>query len=115
MRADDATETGWGAFVIPYDVSHALGGGNAAIGKDILAKALGTGPFGLPLMPKPYRWRKEVRGIHYAKGGKVPYMDDQGNVTLSPEKVAEIGGGHLHIGHKILSRFVSHVRREHKR
>jgi hypothetical protein len=78
-----------GAYVVPADVVSALGEGNTAAGMVKLTDRFGTAPKG-----------------GYANGGAVPILISDGEFVVSPEAVAELGGGDLEYGHTVLDEFV---------
>jgi len=88
-----------GAYVLPADHVSSLGEGNTANGLAILEEMFGDG--GEPLRPQEPG----------AKG--VPIMAADGEYVISPEKVAEIGGGDIDAGHKILDEWVVENRKNH--
>jgi hypothetical protein len=84
-----------GAYVIPADVVSHMGENNTEAGLARLEHQFGG------------------RARTYAKGGSVPVITASGEFVVSPEKVKEIGGGDLDMGHKILDRFVLLMRKKH--
>jgi hypothetical protein len=101
------------SFVIPADVVSGFGEGNSLAGAHALHMALTTGPRGVA-MPRG------TRGIGMPRfktqGGRtegVPIMAAGGEFIITPEQVAQIGGGDLRRGHKILEAFVIQARKSH--
>jgi hypothetical protein len=83
-----------GAYVVPADIVSGLGEGNTSAGLKVVEQMFPSQP--------PSR--------AYAAGGKVPIMAAGGEHVLSPEQVAEIGGGDLDLGHSILDEWVRSTR-----
>jgi hypothetical protein len=96
-----------GSYVIPADIISAMGEGNTMAGfkaaKDIFSLKGIYGQRGLPY---------GVSTPHKEAGGGVPIVAAGGEYVISPEEVAEIGGGSLDDGHKILDHFVKKVRKK---
>jgi hypothetical protein len=94
-----------GAFVIPADIVSALGEGNSNAGAQILDGLI----------------RSEVWGGSNlgAQSSARPKMDPSpvivagGEYVIMPDVVAQIGGGSMERGHKILDAFVRKVREKH--
>ncbi len=106
-----------GSYVIPADVVSGLGQGNTLNGTKVLNNLFKTGPYGTPLprmggkssIPRPPRIAKP-QPLGYADGGAVPIMAAGGEYVLTPEEVAQVGGGDLQHGFDVLDEFVKHVR-----
>ena len=89
-----------GSYVLPADHVSSLGQGNTENGFEVLEQMFGDG------------------GYPRAKGGavsekSVPIMAAGGEYVITPDKVAEIGGGDLDHGHKILDNWVVTNRKKH--
>lgn len=86
-----------GAYVIPADCVASMpeAGNNTLAGMKKL-----EGMFG---KSQPRR----------ADGGAIPIKISDGEFVVAPEKVAQIGGGDMNRGHKILDAFVRKVRDQH--
>lgn len=112
-----------GAYVLPADhVSH-IGQNNTAAGAEILNKMFKQGPYGtagthmgaargttgrLPSM--------KIARMPKARGGAtegVPIIAAGGEFVISADKVAELGGGDIKRGHKILDHWVETTRKNH--
>lgn len=82
-----------GSYVIPAVVVSHLGEGNTIAGYRILDEMFGPATVG-----------------RFAKGGSapegVPIYAADGEVVLSPDQVARIGGGDIKKGHEVLDEFV---------
>jgi len=101
-RADELPVTARkGSYVIPADVVAAFGEGNTMAGMDRL--------FGHFPMSKPLKKAKPKR----ASGGAVDILVSDGEFIVSPEDVAEVGGGDIDLGHDILDQLVMQTRRQH--
>jgi hypothetical protein len=75
-----------GSFVLPDDVIGRLGGGNYHAGIGVLIDLFAS----------------------------EPYLSMKGPHILPPQVVADFGHGNLQTGRKVLSRFVSLTRRQHR-
>lgn len=85
-----------GSYVIPADIVSAMGEGNSKAGAHAILSSLKT---------------QAPQG--FAEGGEVEPVDivaAGGEIVLTPEQVAEIGGGDGDRGHGILDSFVKQVR-----
>lgn len=112
-----------GSYVVPaHAVSH-LGQSNTLAGMAILNKMFGMGPYGTQA-PKMAAGRGLPRARMRAKGGRdggsgigepTPVVVAGGEFVIPPEKVAEIGGGDIKHGHKILDAWMRRIQREHAR
>lgn len=102
-----------GAHVIPADVVGALGGGNSAHGHRVL-----FGMFPGSKMAKRGRARSRIASMKppkMANGGSsdtLPIMASDGEFLVSPEDVAQIGGGDIGEGHRLLNAFIMNTRQE---
>lgn len=118
---------GGGAYILPADHVAALGQGNSQAGADILNRIFKMGPqAGNPLggmsagvkqirSPMP-RISLRVAKPHFAGGGgapSVPIIAAGGEYAVPPDKVAELGGGDMDRGHKILDHWVLATRKQH--
>ena len=116
-----------GAYVIPADIISAMGEGNTAAGfrvaKSIFSDGFKSGgTVKTPSMPRfsmsgsPYGAMKAPYGALLpgrAAGGEthtVPIVAAGGEYVISPDDVAELGGGSLDDGHRILDEFVTQMR-----
>lgn len=100
-RADKIpTTVRGGSHVIPSDVVSSLGQGNTTAGMSVLSRMFKSGPYGMP-MKTPRR----------ADGGEVPVLVSDGEFVVSPEVVAELGGGNQDAGHEILDQFILGARK----
>lgn len=91
-----------GAYVLPADHVSSLGQGNTLNGLAVLEQMFGEG--GHP---------RASGDAAPAKDAGVPIMAAGGEYVITPEKVAEIGGGDLDVGHKILDQWVIANRKKH--
>lgn len=86
-----------GAFVIPADTLSGLGEGNSHAGAAALHKLFGM-------------------DITKADGGPVgeptPIIAASGEMVVPPDRVAQIGGGDIERGHRVLDALVLHVRKK---
>lgn len=93
-RADELpVEVPSGSFVIPADIVSGLGQGNTLAGMNKL---------------------QETFGQAKASGGAKPVAIkiSDGEFVLTPEQVAQIGGGDMETGHKILDQLVVKLRQQ---
>jgi hypothetical protein len=115
-----------GSYVLPADIPSALGQGNTMAGGTILDKMFNRGPYGMNLprshgssgMPRMGRLSSlvKVRKSGYASGGdtgSAKIIAAGGEYIIHPHMVAQIGGGDMDRGHKVLDAFVKHVREKH--
>lgn len=88
-----------GAFVLPADVVSGVhgAGGNTKAGAEIWAK----------MLPPPRQ--------DYASGGVIPIKISDGEIVVSPDQVAAIGGGDMKRGHELLDQAVQRIRSENVR
>lgn len=95
-----------GAFVVPSDIVSSLGQGNTLAGQKKLSarfpKSKLSGRVGGKI--------KTPSGFNFAKGGAVPIKISDGEFIVDPSHVADLGGGDIDHGHKILSEFVKNTR-----
>lgn len=97
------------SYVVPADVVSAIGQGNSNAGAHALSSMFKLGPYGshTPKLAHMKRGR-------FADGGVAePTTDIQisdGEFTVPPEAVAELGAGDMKHGHEVLDAFVKHVR-----
>lgn len=111
-----------GAYVVPADVVSGLGEGNTMAGANVMQRALGTGPGGVPIPhigahmgpPRAPAMPKKMRP--FARGGAseahVPVVLAGGEFVIHPDDVRRIGGGNIKKGHRILDAFVVHARKQ---
>ena len=100
-----------GSYVIPADVVSSVGQGNSLAGSDHFNKLFKMGPYGSApasvKAPKP----------HFADGGMAdgdPGVDiaaSDGEYVVPPQKVQEVGQGHMESGHNILDQMVLNIRK----
>ena len=83
-----------GAYVIPADCVSGIegAGGNTKAGAEIWAK----------ILPPPKS--------NYAAGGHIPIKISDGEIVVSPDQVAQLGGGDMEAGHRKLDAMVQRVR-----
>jgi Family of unknown function (DUF6496) len=107
-----------GAFVLPADIPSALGEGNSKAGAEILKKMFTHSAYGLPppnIHSHEFRYPHMLSSHHRAEGGKtdhVPIIAAGGEFIIHPDVVKHIGGGSMSAGHKLLTKFVLHTRKE---
>lgn len=103
-RADKLTaKVPNGSHIIPADVVSALGSGNSLAGFTQLAKK-----FPRSASPKSVRG---ARGLPKLKsGGNVKVGLSDGEFSVSPEEVLQVGGGNPEKGHEILNKWILAVR-----
>lgn len=114
-----------GAYVLPASVISHLGQSNTNAGMAIAHKMFGSGPFGSPTMkmgrgaglprpPKPMGIPSDRGGARGSHAGKpTPVVVAGGEYVIDPAKVAEIGGGSLEQGHRVLDQFVKQIHKKH--
>jgi hypothetical protein len=106
-----------GSYIIPSFAVSAIGQGNTAAGAQGLNKLFGTsGPYGLPGGKPPAMPKTPRPGKGFAEGGEtdtapVDIMAAGGEYVVDPAVVANIGGGDLDRGTKILDAFVEKTRK----
>jgi hypothetical protein len=91
-----------GSYVVPADVVAACGDGNTLAGMKTLERMMGGSVRS-----------SGVAGAPMASGGAVPIRISDGEYVVSPEQVAQIGGGDMAQGHRALDAFVRRSRAEH--
>lgn len=115
---------GGGAYILPADHVAAIGQGNSLAGASILNKMLKLGPYGSaagalrparPVKPQLSLKATALKPPKFAAGGAphVPIIAAGGEYAIPPHKVAEIGGGDMNRGHKILDHWVLSTRKQH--
>lgn len=93
-----------GSFILPSDTVSALGESNSAAGFAVLQG----------MFPQSQRMANGGEVVDDDQGEEqVPVRLSSGEYVLDPETVAQVGGGDIGKGHKILNRFVLQVRREY--
>lgn len=104
-----------GSYVIPADIVSSVGGGNSMAGANAFNQLFKSGPFG----SKPgINVKSKVIRSRFADGGEteegqeVPIIASDGEYVVSPEAVAEIGGGDMESGHSALDEMVRHIREQ---
>lgn len=85
-----------GAYVVPADILSGLGEGNSHAGWAALSAQLGLAPA-----------KADGGGVI---GEPTPIVAASGEGVIPPANVAQIGGGDVDTGHKILDALVKHVR-----
>jgi len=90
-----------GAYVVPADILSGLGEGNSMAGASALMKQLGMS-----------QGEPQMRADGGSVGEPVPIVAASGELVIPPDKVAEVGGGDLDRGHKVLDAMVKHVRKK---
>lgn len=94
------------SYVIPADIVSGIGQGNSLSGAHALNRAFKMGPYGMARRGK----------ARFAGGGEVEAPTDiaisDGEFTIPPDKVAEIGNGDINRGHQILDALVKHIRQK---
>jgi hypothetical protein len=122
-RADQIKTTApGGAYIIPADVIAGLGEGNTLAGARVMDEMMRSGPLGTP-MPRGSAGRGPPRPpapLHEAKGGgiggsrRTPVALSHGEYVVQPEDVARVfGDGDMKRGHRVLDRWVVHMRAKH--
>ena len=99
-----------GSYILPADVVSAAGQGNSAAGMNRFNQLFKMGPYGASA--------PHIGGVkpHFAAGGTagagepVDIAASDGEFAVPPEKVAEVGKGHLESGHNILDQMVKNIR-----
>ena len=110
-----------GSFVLPSDIPSALGQGNTRAGAEILKKMFTHGAYGLPpphIHGQAFHYPQSItRPVHkHADGGKtehVPIITAGGEFIIHPDVVKAVGNGDISKGHKVLTKFVLHTRKQH--
>lgn len=102
-----------GSYILPSEHVASLGEGNTLAGMKILDQMFKGPRAKQPFKFKPSRKRK----IGMANGGEigqdVPIMAAGGEYSVPPEAVAELGGGDIEKGHRILDKWVMDRRKAH--
>lgn len=125
-RADSLKTTALsGSYVIPAETISGLGSGNSLAGARIMQEALNSGPWGTSL-PRGGRGmgipRPPKLAANNAKGGgvqgrgtgqQIPVALSHGEFVIPAAKVAQIGGGNMKHGWKILDALVLELRQRH--
>lgn len=103
-----------GSYVVPaHAVSH-LGQSNTMAGMAILNKMFNMGPYGsAPGKVSMGRGAPRARAKGGGVGEPTPVVVAGGEFVIPPEKVAELGGGDIKHGHKILDAWMRRIQREH--
>jgi hypothetical protein len=127
-RADSIkTQAPSGSYVLPADVVAGLGEGNSLAGARVVQSMLSTGPHGIPMprgggrntIPHPpplndlRQFEAKGGGVQDEGGDVTPVALSHGEYVVTPRDVAQLGGGDLKRGHRILDAFVIHVRKKH--
>lgn len=119
-----------GAYVLPADHVSSLGEGNTQAGYEAISQMFGAnGPYGVkplkmkkgPGVPKarPIRAKRAegglTEGAAYGEGeqNEVPIIVAGGEYILTPDEVAQVGGGDVAHGHEILDAWVKANRKDH--
>lgn len=111
------------SYVIPADIVGALGENNTAAGGKALDHLTGQSPSGVsggkaPSMfgstPIPGQKTPFSKGgmTAMSPGGLINIVVAGGEYLIHPDAVARIGNGNISHGHKILDKFVEHVRKK---
>jgi hypothetical protein len=101
-----------GSYVVPADIVSGMGQGNTLAGLNKLAAKFGASPFGKPV-PKRRRAAGGISGFPAEVDVQaVPIIAAGGEYVITPDRVAEIGGGNLSRGHEMLDRWVIAERRK---
>ena len=101
-----------GSYVIPADIVSGMGEGNTIAGFKHLHRMFGGTPYNATSQT-PYGQGATPYGM--AAGGKtdgVPIVAAGGEHVLTPEQVTEAGAGDLDRGHRVLDKWVVHMRKE---
>lgn len=117
-RADKVpTAVKTNSYVIPADIVSGIGQGNSNAGAHALYRMFGMGPYGSSAV-RPPSMKSKPRKM-FADGGMT---DDEhpiteikisdGEFSVPPEKVLEIGNGDMEHGHAVLDAFVKHMRKK---
>lgn len=115
-----------GSYIVNADTVSHVGQNNSAAGHAILSHMFGkTGPYGSgPTMgikagrgapPPPKAPKLAQGGVSQGNGTSVEINAAGGEFTIPPEIVANIGGGDIERGHKILDRWMENQRKDHIR
>lgn len=102
---------GSGSYVVPADVVSHLGQNNTQAGMAKLGAMFGKTPaIKHGSLPRPPAMQKAKGG---AVGKPTPIIAAGGEYVIPPEVVADIGGGDVDLGHKVLDSWVLKVRKQH--
>lgn len=108
------------SYVIPADIISAMGQGNTMAGFKVAKKMFSSQPYFQPKQEQPYTAQAQPyeEGKPYgakAMGGETPVaiVAAGGELVLTPEEVAKVGGGDIDHGHDILDEFVKQYRAKH--
>lgn len=107
------------SYVLPADHVSSLGQGNTSAGMAVLNHMFGqSGPYGMGKNPAIKRGSgapRAPRTKSFADGGAAPVdiAAAGGEFVIDPDIVAEIGGGDIEQGHKILDDWVLTNRKNH--
>lgn len=108
---------GGGSYVLPADIVSSVGGGNSAAGANAFNQLFKMGPYGSSVPKGIHKGAKAIRQ-RFADGGEtqvedhVPIIASDGEFIVTPDKVAEIGGGDIEHGHASLDEMVKHIREQ---
>jgi len=111
--------TGNGAYVIPACAVSHLGENNTMAGFKVLKRAFKGIPYGQsgapygPPLRAPYGDQLQNKASGGRTRGAVPVVVAGGGYVVSPEEVARLGGGGIHVGHAVLDKFVDYLKKEH--
>lgn len=111
-----------GSYVLPADHVSSLGQGNTQAGFAAVGHMFGPGgPYGVKPgnikrgvgAPRPPRVGKFAEGGASEGDGEVPIIVAGGEFVLTPDEVAQVGGGDIDRGHEILDAWVKSNRKQH--
>ena len=106
-----------GSYIIPSDIVSALGEGNSLGGSKILEKMFSTGPYGMKPMKGGSSRRPRMPSMRFASGGEteetLPIIAAGGEWIVHPPAIRQLGGGDMEVGHRVLDKFVLHIRKKH--
>ena len=126
-RTDNhAMDVAPGSYVVPSETVSHLGENNTSAGMSVLGQMFGkSGPYGMGKtpsikrgagVPKPPGMKKmRADGGEVSDDAPVPIMAAGGEFVIPPEIVAEIGGGDVDRGHKVLDKWIMGLRQDHIR
>lgn len=109
-----------GSYVVPADVVSGLGEGNSLAGANILSRAMGMGPHGIPMPrvsaqmgpPRPPAPFREPRAKGGGVGEPTPVVLAGGEFVVPVDVVRRLGNGNIKKGHAVLDHFVLHARKK---
>lgn len=108
---------GGGAYIVPSEHMAALGQGNSAAGGQLMNQMLGLSKKGGLRTPRAIIHKQgRMKMPKIASGGAAPDVDIIAaghEYVIPPDKVAEIGGGDLDKGHRILDKWVMNTRKKY--